>query len=110
VARVDAAGSPRGARVALGIRPEHALLGGVAGQPNTLAGTVAFVEQLGESTCIHVRLDGGQLFTVRERGDARSRVGDTVTVRCDPGDVHVFREDGRSFARTAAAPQALARA
>jgi multiple sugar transport system ATP-binding protein len=112
VARVDAAGSPRGTRIALGIRPEHAVLGGVAGQPNTLAGTVAFVEQLGESTCVHVRLDGGLLFTVRERGDARNRVGETVTVRCDPADVHVFRADGRSFARTrdAAAPQALARA
>jgi multiple sugar transport system ATP-binding protein len=110
VARVDAAASPRGAGIALGIRPEHAVLGGVAGQPNTLAGTVAFVEQLGESTCVHVRLDAGPLFTVRERGDARNRVGDTVTVRCDPGDVHVFRADGRSFARTAAAPQALARA
>jgi hypothetical protein len=47
-----------------------------------------------------VRLDGGQLFTVRERGDARHRVGDAVTVTCDPGDVHVFRADGRSFTRT----------
>jgi multiple sugar transport system ATP-binding protein len=112
-ARVDAAGSPRGARITLGIRPEHAVLGGVAGQPNTFAGTVAFVEHLGESSCVYVCMEGGQLFTVRERGDARHRVGDAVTVRCDSRDVHVFREDGRSFIRTAdvkAAPQAQARA
>ena len=60
VARVDAAASPRGAGIALGIRPEHAVLGGVAGQPNTLAGTVAFVEQLGESTSGPVRRDAGR--------------------------------------------------
>jgi multiple sugar transport system ATP-binding protein len=99
-ARVDLAGAPRGTRLALGIRPEHAALGGGPGLPNAMSGTVAFVEQLGESSCVYVRIEDGQLFTVRESGDARSRVGDLVTVSCDPGRIHAFGEDGRSFPRT----------
>jgi len=99
-ARVDAGGMAAGTVVTLGIRPEHAQLGGVAGQRNTLSGTVAFVQQLGESSCVHVRLAGESLFTVRQSGDACSKVGEGVIVTCEPSSVHVFRPDGRSCRRT----------
>jgi multiple sugar transport system ATP-binding protein len=99
-ATVDARGGQPGAALALGIRPEHAVIGGVTGLPNTLDGTVAFVEQLGESSSVYVRLADGALMTVRESGDARSRVGDTVSVYCRPDRVHAFRADGRAFNRT----------
>jgi multiple sugar transport system ATP-binding protein len=103
-ARVDASGMAPGTPLALGIRPEHAALGSVAGQPNTLSGTVAFVEQLGESASVYLRLDGGTLVTVREGGNARSKVGDTVSVFCDPGAIHAFGADGRACARTIVRP------
>jgi multiple sugar transport system ATP-binding protein len=51
-ARVDARGMAPGTPLALGIRPEHAVIGAAGGQPNTVGGTVAFVEQLGESSCV----------------------------------------------------------
>ncbi len=98
-ARVDARAVAPGTPLALGIRPEHALLGGVHGQPNTLSGTVAFVEQLGESSCVYVRLADGTLFTVRQGGTAASRVGDQVSVRCDPATIHAFHADGKACRR-----------
>ncbi|GAB3459152.1 ATP-binding cassette domain-containing protein [Massilia terrae] len=102
-ARVDVEGAPKGTRLTLGIRPEHARLGGTAGLANTLGGTVAFVEQLGESSCVHVRLAGGELFTVREREGACHRVGDQVSIWCEAARIHAFREDGRSYPRSARA-------
>jgi multiple sugar transport system ATP-binding protein len=103
-ARVDAQGVAPGTVLTLGIRPEHASLGGEAGQHNTLRGKVAFVEQLGESSSVYVRVEDGALLTVREAGNARTSVGDLVTVSCNPGSVHAFLQDGRSCTRTIARP------
>jgi multiple sugar transport system ATP-binding protein len=99
-ARVDAASVQRGAPVALGIRPEHARLASSPGQANTLGGAVAFVEQLGEASYVHVRLADGTLFTVREQGGASVRVGEHVAVFCEPGSLHLFDSAGRACRRT----------
>jgi multiple sugar transport system ATP-binding protein len=98
-ARVDASGAAPGAVMSLGIRPEHLRLDGQPGQPNTLSGSVAFVEHLGEASYIHLRLDDGALLTVRAGGDCAARVGEHLTLTCEPGSLHLFRGDGRACRR-----------
>jgi multiple sugar transport system ATP-binding protein len=98
-ARVDARGIPPGAPMSLGIRPEHARLAADGARPNSLAGAVAFVEQLGEASYVYVRLADGTLFTVRQDGDTTVQIGQQVGVWCEPGSLHAFRADGVACAR-----------
>jgi multiple sugar transport system ATP-binding protein len=98
-ARVDARGIAGKAPVTLGIRPEHAQMGGETGQPNTLSATVAFVEQLGEASYVYGRLGDGNLFTVRQSGDTAVRIGEEITIRCLPGNLHLFDAAGRAYRR-----------
>jgi multiple sugar transport system ATP-binding protein len=100
--RVNAADVPHGAPVSLGIRPEHARLQGEEGQPNTVAGNVAFVEQLGEASYVYVRLADGSLFTVRESGGSVVHVGAHVSIYCPPASMHLFQADGRACPRLSA--------
>jgi ABC-type sugar transport system ATPase subunit len=78
-----------GARVTLGIRPEHI----VAGEgPNPVTGRVAAVEQLGASSTI--RLGSPELVALVS-GQTALRDGDAATLSLPPEAVHVFDEAGR---------------
>jgi multiple sugar transport system ATP-binding protein len=105
LAEVDARGLAPGALLTLGIRPEHARLGAPPGpnvEGNVLGGVAAFVEQLGDTSYVHVRLAGGQLVTVREGGAASVQPGDALGVHCAPAALHAFQPDGLALPRTMA--------
>ncbi|MDP9044499.1 MAG: sn-glycerol-3-phosphate ABC transporter ATP-binding protein UgpC [Pseudomonadota bacterium] len=101
-AEVDARRLAPGDEVSLGIRPEHVQIVARAGD-NTLAGSLAFIEQLGEASYLYVRLAGGDLVTVRESGQSRAAVGDALHLRLPPDALHMFDEQGVALPRMAAA-------
>ena len=75
-AAVDARRLSPGAQVHLGIRPEHLVLGEVAGQPSCAA-QVQHVERLGDASLLYARLAGvdDALWTVRVDGAAQLGAG-----------------------------------
>jgi spermidine/putrescine transport system ATP-binding protein len=84
--------SPRGEATII-VRPEHARAVASGGQ---LSGTVENVVYFGTDTHIHVRLDQGELFTVRQQ-NARSRscgfeVGDRAGIEIAPDGAQVLRD------------------
>ena len=85
---VPAALTP-GAKVTLGIRPEH-ILEGEAG-PNRVTGTVAGIEQLGGMST--VRLEAPDV-TAQTPGQTRLRHGDTAVLTLPAEAIHVFNEAG----------------
>jgi lactose/L-arabinose transport system ATP-binding protein len=86
-------GAERGARVTLGIRPEHMSI--AAGEGGLrLAATVDLVERLGETGFAHLRLPSGSLAIVEIRGDTGLRTGDHTHVALDPAHLHLFGADG----------------
>ena len=79
-----------GARVTLGVRPEHLSL-----SEGGLPVTVEMAEELGGVSYLHARLPDGQPLVVERRG-ARGRLeGATVGLAAGPDDVLVFDEEGR---------------
>ena len=91
-----AAGSLQpGAKVTLGVRPEH-LKTSAQGE---LAGDVIVVERLGGETYLYIRPAAGALFVVQADGDNPTRVHDRVAVGIDPETCHLFDADGRSLQR-----------
>ncbi|MBX3569129.1 MAG: ABC transporter ATP-binding protein [Rhizobiaceae bacterium] len=75
------------------VRPEHARAVASGGQ---LSGTVETVVYFGTDTHIHIRLDGGELFTVRQQ-NARSRscgfeVGDRAGIEIADDGAQVLRD------------------
>ena len=100
--QVDATGLAPGSTIELGIRPEHALPGNGDSMANTIKGSVAFVEKLGEASYLYLRLPDGQLITVRESGDTVSKIGDLIPVYLSPDSLHAFGPDGRACRRAVA--------
>jgi multiple sugar transport system ATP-binding protein len=99
-ASIDASDLAAEAALELGIRPEQAALSINGELPNTLKGMVAFVEHLGGTSLVHVRLEGGMLIAVRENGDATLAIGDAVAVHLAADHWHAFTADGRACRRT----------
>jgi multiple sugar transport system ATP-binding protein len=82
-----------GARVTLGIRPEHLGLrdpDGDAGIP----GEVLVVERLGGESYLYVRGPEEATFTVRVDGDSPARTGDRVALLAPAERCHLFAGDG----------------
>ena len=79
-----------GARVTLGIRPEHLVLAG-----DGLPAAVEMTEDLGDVSYAHVRLPDGRNLVVERRGSRETLEGRTVSLSADPGHVLVFDEEGR---------------
>ncbi|MBL8583284.1 MAG: ABC transporter ATP-binding protein [Rhizobiaceae bacterium] len=85
---------PRG-RVAIVVRPEHAVLAR-PDEGGQLRGTVENVVYSGTDTHFHVRLDGGNPFVVRSQNrrgtEAAFAAGDPVAVRIQDGAAQVLRD------------------
>ena len=81
----------QGENITIGLRPEHVDLNAAN---TTSAGRVELVEQLGESHLLHLRMGNGKILTARKSGDARHRVGETVTVGFPSSLCHVFDASG----------------
>jgi multiple sugar transport system ATP-binding protein len=93
---------PAGARVTLGIRPEHIRVGGAP--VNAVNGSVANVEQLGGLS--YVRLAAPEL-TVQLPGQTRLTYGQRAEVNLPPETIHVFDADGKAVPRLSAETMAV---
>ncbi|MDB5896140.1 MAG: hypothetical protein JWQ88_3671 [Rhodoferax sp.] len=98
-AEVDATRLSPNAEVTLGVRPEHVQIA-PPGQTNVVTGLVAFLEQLGESSYVYVRLAGGELVTVRQSGQSNVSVGQPITLYFPPQCVHMFDSSDVALKRT----------
>jgi len=90
-------GGRRGAGepVTLGLRPDRLLL--AEENETQLTGLATLVEHLGDESILHLVADGGQKLTVKLRGDAPVRIGETVGLRLDLGGACLFGADGRAL-------------
>ncbi|WP_255476488.1 ABC transporter ATP-binding protein [Geminicoccus flavidas] len=86
--------APPGRAATLGVRPDgfeiHA-----APSAGTVPAEVVLVEQLGNVSLIHLRIDGlPDLLTVEQRDKSDLRSGDTVQLQPQPRRSHVFDNSG----------------
>ncbi|WP_448954635.1 ABC transporter ATP-binding protein [Labrys neptuniae] len=94
IMRLDAAlpGSP----TTFGVRPEHLLVGGEAGE--TLGEVrIQLVEHLGGETVLYAATAEGESLTISAPGQLRVRQGEAVPLRVDPALCHVFDDKGISL-------------
>lgn len=76
----------------LGLRPHHISLADV-GKGN-VAAKVTLVEALGSETIVHTRVFGDRPVLAVLAGQSRVAAGDTVDLRFDIGQVHLFDQAG----------------
>ena len=96
-AQVDASALKPGARITLGIRPEHAELGS---HVQHLVREVRWQERLGESTYLYI--DNGSTdssWIVKAPGNARAQPGHRLAVSMPPAALQVFDEHGHALPR-----------
>jgi len=84
--------APEGSEVTVGLRPEHLTLDS-SGETHT----VDLTEALGGVSYAYLTSRTGERMIVEERGDVRSREGDTVGIGFDDDRVYIF--DRKSEAR-----------
>ncbi|TBW50558.1 sn-glycerol-3-phosphate ABC transporter ATP-binding protein UgpC [Marinobacter halodurans] len=78
-----------GARLELGIRPEHLSLD----DNGPMSGRIQVIERLGGATSLYVQMDHGMITVVAD-GDIEHKVGDTIHYGFESFRGHLFREDG----------------
>jgi len=99
-AQYEKAGLSVGDEVVLGVRPEHLRLVDSPQVPegppavDGIAVSVSVVEPLGDRLHVHGVTDGNSNVTVQLPPTVGVRPGDRLSLRVDPGDVHLFRADG----------------
>ena len=87
-----------GTEISFGVRPEDLRI--AAGEAALFHGKVDYVEQLGEVQMVYVDIGRADTpLVVKLPGDARITRGEPLRLDADPGDLHIFDTDGRSFAR-----------
>jgi multiple sugar transport system ATP-binding protein len=88
---VDPAAVEAGAKVTLGVRPEHVEVVDLSGAAGAIDVQIAQVEQLGGHGFIHCTLPvSKRTMVVQFQGQTLSRAGSTVSLRIPPGACHVF--------------------
>ena len=98
--RVNAVGLNKGAKLELGIRPEHVLIASDETE-NIIKGKIEYLEKLGEASNLYVRIPGNKdTITIRQPGDSQYNLNDDIALYFKPRRLHAFKEDGRSCART----------
>jgi multiple sugar transport system ATP-binding protein len=102
---VNATRAAKDSPVTLGIRPEHLVHvvdpGGAAGELSRVRGTVALVENLGESALIYVRLPETDGLTLcRIEGTSLAKEDVSIELGIPPTAAHLFDAEGRAFPRT----------
>jgi ABC-type sugar transport system ATPase subunit len=81
-----------GSTVTLGVRPRSFVLAD-PGSPNVLHATVDLIEPMGAEVLVHVMERGTDLRCVVPH-TTRVSVGQSVGLRCKPGQLHVFDTEG----------------
>jgi ABC-type sugar transport system ATPase subunit len=93
---LPADGLAKGAKLTLGVRPEHLTLRGETGF--AAEGVVELVERLGEASFAHVRRADDKMLVAEVRGRDTPEPGQTVTFRAPARELHVFDAEGRRIA------------
>ncbi len=103
---VDAARAAPGAKVTLGVRPEHLESASPGQAQNVLATTVTFVESLGSTTHAYCDYPGAAETLVCELdGATRLRNGAALALSIPAARAYLFDADGRAFRRHVAEPR-----
>jgi len=84
------------APISFGIRPEHIVLSGDAGQSLGDA-KVDLVEHLGGSTSVYATMTSGVSLTILAPGQLAIRHGETVPLRIDAANCHAFGLDDQTL-------------
>jgi len=82
-----------GARLTVGVRPEHLTPG--AGAAFATTGVVELVERLGEASYAHVRRADDKMTVAEIRGRQTPSPGEPVKLSAPAEDIHVFDADNR---------------
>ena len=90
------AGAAKGAKVKVGVRPEH--LAAPAGRGFRLEGRVELVERLGETSYAHIRTAADTAPIVEFRGRDAPAAGDRIEMGAADRDVHLFDAEGLRIA------------
>jgi multiple sugar transport system ATP-binding protein len=98
------AGMAPGAKVTLGVRPEH-LVAEDQGDA-VMEGRVFVVERLGGETYCHVRVEGEQSVVIRTDGDSPVNPGERVRIGISAAHCHLFDRDGIALDRVERHPLA----
>ncbi|MBJ7312969.1 ABC transporter ATP-binding protein [Rugamonas sp. CCM 8940] len=96
-ALVDGGGLRAGDAVSLGLRAEHALADGQAGE--RFAGTVSVVEHLGETNYVYLTMADGRDVVIRSDANLALRLGQPLAFTADSRAFHLFDADGRAARR-----------
>ena len=82
-----------GARVTVGMRPEHMTLG----EDGPIAGTVDLVEYLGNETLVHMKRDDGETMIIMADDLFAARRGEAVKATPRPERIVLFGEGGQAL-------------
>ncbi len=103
-AAVDARGLSAGASVQIGIRPEHITVANV-GEGCALPATLIHMERLGDSSLLYVSIGAGlPTLNVKVEGSATTAVGEPLTLRLMPEQLHLFDAMGKACERPIVLP------
>ena len=107
-AAVDARHVSAGAEVRVGIRPEHITIAGSVkreGQGCTLPATLLHMERLGDSSLLYVNVGAGiPTLNVKVEGSASTSIGERLTLRLIPEQLHLFDAAGQACERPIVLP------
>jgi multiple sugar transport system ATP-binding protein len=97
-AAVNASEAQPGAKVTLGIRPEHLVLGDTGN--GSTKGEVLYLEHLGEASFIYLTVQGvdGHVV-VRQSGDTPVEMGDVLSITFPAEHCHLFNDQDRAYKR-----------
>jgi ABC-type sugar transport system ATPase subunit len=84
---------PIGAKLKIGVRPEH--LGAPPAAGFKITGVVELVERLGETSFAYVRIADDVVLTAEMRGRDAPKAGDPISLGVAERDLHIFGEDGQ---------------
>ncbi|SKA02291.1 ABC transporter ATP-binding protein [Consotaella salsifontis] len=100
---VDGAGLAKGARVTLGIRPEHLEMAAEAVAGQTITHTVEAVENFGEYSYLYLQSPMPAPFIAKVSGDAVGMAGRAVAFQPLAHSCHLFDEAGEALPHLASA-------
>ncbi|HKI53308.1 MAG TPA: TOBE domain-containing protein, partial [Anaerolineales bacterium] len=94
----DTKGIQPGAKVTLGLRPEHLMES--ASNEGQLEGEVIALEHLGSETYVHLACgNNGEQLVIKSAGDTALKVGQCVSVAVPPQACYLFDENGTALLR-----------
>jgi multiple sugar transport system ATP-binding protein len=100
----DARAASPGAKVSIGIRPEH-LLHGDSGAGAPLHVSLRQMERLGDESLLYLDIaPDAPLVTLRLEGHAPHSAGERITLRLRAEQCHLFNDAGKAFQRTVTLP------